>query len=186
MSYLLFTGAVVLALTFAWSTAGKVRGRASWTSFVASTRLLLPPSWVAARLAPAGPAAGAVVAAEAAVAPLLVVLPLAGFVLASALLLAFSLAITLAVRRGVRAPCRCFGEGAGPLAYRHAVRAGLLSTVSLAGVVAIASGAEYTGEHPGALAVAVVVAVVLTTVTARLDDVADLFTAPATRRAPNP
>jgi len=183
MRYVVIGCAAVLAAVCVVSAASKARSRSAFVAFIASAGLLLPkyPRSLAV------PIAWAVLGAEVAVTPLLFLAPIAGFALAAVLLLGFCGTVALAVHKGVREPCRCFGAGAAPLGYRHAVRAGALGGIAVlggAGAVALAvrgAAGLFVGADPGGVAVAVAVATVLVAVTVRLDDLVDLFSTPAYR-----
>lgn len=121
----------------------------------------------------ARPVAAVVVAGEAAVPVLLLLLPLPGFVVAALLLLGFCAAIVTVLRRGTPAACRCFG-GAKPARFQwhHVVRNAVLIAVAGVGIAAVASGPSLPWQTvvvtaPAGLIVAVLVA--------RLDDLVELF-----------
>ncbi|MDW5330296.1 MauE/DoxX family redox-associated membrane protein [Plantactinospora sp. KLBMP9567] len=171
--YVAMSCLVTLAAVFTVSAFSKLRGRSAYDAFVAATGRLAPVGWL-----PAGPIAALVLGAELVVAVLLPVLPVAGLALAAVLLAAFCAGILGALRRGVRAPCRCFGSSDTPLRRRHAARAAALAAVALVGAVAAgpASGQDLiTGARPEAVALAVGAATVLALLTFTLDDIVDLF-----------
>jgi hypothetical protein len=160
-------GAVFLA-----SFVGKVAGRDAFGVFVASVRgmRVLP-----VRLAM--PVALLAVVCEVAIC-LLLVLPAriantAGFVVASGLLVAFTVGIVVSLRRGVRAPCRCFGVSTTPLGPSHVVRNLGLATVSAVGAAAVLAAADPV--HPGGVVVAMAAGLVLGGLVTVLDDIVDLF-----------
>lgn len=114
---------------FAASFVSKTGG---FDAFAGSVRGMVPAAGQLAR-----PIAWVVFAFEAAVC-LLLVLPAhttaaTGFLLASTLLLAFTLGIAATLRRGARVPCRCFGDTSTPVGPIHLVRNLLLVVVALAG-----------------------------------------------------
>jgi hypothetical protein len=149
-----------VGVVFLVAAVGKVRGYQAFRDSLPAMRV--PPAL-----------AGPVIAAELAVPVLLAFgnLPglafgsVAGFVLATLLLVGF----TLAVRWAKPATCNCFGTVA-PLGRRHLVRNAVLATAALTGVVL--AGAPVTlpavilGGPLGVLSAAVLV---------RLDDFAVLF-----------
>ncbi|MBO2450021.1 hypothetical protein J4573_23160 [Actinomadura barringtoniae] len=166
MEYLSVGCASLLALVFAVSAISKTR---DLDGFVASMPDLLPrlSGGTAAR-----PVGLLVVALEAIAAVLLVVPATApyGFGLAFLMLAAFTVAIAAAIRRGRRAPCRCFGASAAPLGVRHLGRNAVL-------LAAAALGAFPAGS-PGAaagVAVAVAAGAVGAILIVSLDPLADLF-----------
>ncbi|MGW4498777.1 MauE/DoxX family redox-associated membrane protein [Micromonospora sp. NPDC004336] len=174
MSYVWVFGRCLLALVFLASAAGKLRGRPAFRAFADSLRTmdLLPARTVV-------PVAGAVVAAEAVV-PVLLLAPLpgvavttAGFALAVALLVAFTVAIAAVLSRGTQASCRCFGEAAAaPFGRHHLARNVVLTVVAGIGVYA-ASGDP--GITVRAAALSVPLGVVGALVVVRLDDLVALF-----------
>lgn len=84
------------------------------------------------------PLAVAVPAVELTVAALLVIVPRVGALAAVALLGLFSAVLADRLRRGIAAPCNCFGStDERPLSTRHLLRNGVLAASAL--VVALAS-----------------------------------------------
>ncbi|TDC01258.1 methylamine utilization protein MauE [Nonomuraea longispora] len=164
MGLLLVACQVLLGVVFAVSAFTKLRSGAAVRSFAAS--LVMLPEGL--RL----PAACAVAAGEAVAAALMVV-PRAGLALSAILLAGFTLAIVVSIRKGVRAPCRCFGLSATPLGRVHLVRnALLLLVVALGG-----TGLIYSGGPPAAagLAVAVPAGLAGAIMLIAFDDIAGLF-----------
>ncbi len=120
------------------------------------------------------PVAYAVMAAEAAVIPL-VLLPATapyGLALAALLLVGFAVAIAATLRRGVRPTCRCFGTKSAPLRGAHVARNLILAALAAAGVVAAAQDPAFVGA---ALAVAAIVAAVALLVLATFDDLVEVL-----------
>lgn len=149
-----------LGLVFLVALGGKVTG---WRAFVASVPGLAPGL-------PAVPVAAGVAGAEGCAIVLLALRPAAGYLLAGALLAAFAAAIALAVRRGDRASCRCFGRASAPLGPTQIVRNLLLTALACAGLIAPAAAWE-----PAGAALALVVAALLAAVFVFFDDLADLL-----------
>jgi len=123
----------LIAVVFLAAVAGKVGTRARFAAFVASVHAmrLLPPSL-------ARPVALGTIGAELAV-PVLLWLPgltVLASALAATILSGLAVAIGLALRRGVRAPCRCFGASVIPLGPRHVIRNSVLATLAIGGSVA--------------------------------------------------
>jgi methylamine utilization protein MauE len=87
----------------------------------------------------------------------------AGFGVAVVLMAGFTFAIVRAVRRGVQAPCRCFGASATPVGTRQVVRNG---------VVLATAAADLAGA-----AVALVAGVVAGALVVTFDELVDLFAA---------
>lgn len=88
--------------------------------------------------------------------------PLPGLTLTTALFAVFTVALTVAVRRGSRAGCHCFGASSSPVNRWHVLRAGLLCAaagVALGGAAAGAADPLVGLQAPQALAAAVVAAV---------------------------
>lgn len=172
MEYVLIGLRSLIALVFVISVASKLRSRLARAEFVAATARLSPRPLTAgqARWLAAG-----VVAAELAAVVLVAVsvtTPI-GFAVAVALLLGFTGAIALALRRGERAPCRCFGSAEQPLGYPQVVRNLVLLAAALLGLV----GGQLPAASPhlaGAL-VAVGAGALVATVMAMADDITSLF-----------
>ncbi|MEV0195050.1 MauE/DoxX family redox-associated membrane protein [Nonomuraea sp. NPDC050691] len=157
---------VLLAVVFFAAVVGKARSRQGFAEFRDSVAAI-GPRWL-----PAGPAAVAVVAGEAAAVVLLAVpgTRLAGYALAAVLLIVFCAGIARAVlaRQSVR--CQCFGAGGGLLGPQHLVRNGLLVAVAVVG--ALAGGAPTSAP---AMLVALVTGAFLGLLTTRWEDVAFLL-----------
>ncbi|GAA2707927.1 MauE/DoxX family redox-associated membrane protein [Micromonospora olivasterospora] len=175
MRYLEVGARALLAVVFVTALAGKVSGRASYTAFVRSLRQMdaVPVSVLR-------PAAAATVAAEAAVV-LLLLCPArwsgtAGSALAGLLLAAFTVGVARTVRRGRRAPCRCFGASDTPLGWQHVVRNGALTAAAGLGLAASVSSAEL--PLAGA-SLAVFAGLLLGALVVALDDLVALFRSPA-------
>ncbi|MEV0581437.1 MauE/DoxX family redox-associated membrane protein [Nonomuraea sp. NPDC050310] len=169
MAYVLVACQVLLGVVFAVSAMTKPVG---WKAFVSSLRSL--------RLLPGGrgaaAAAAAVVAAEAVCVGAVAVWPRPGFALVVLMLVAFTGAVALSLRRGIRTPCRCFGASTTPLGRVHLVRNTLLGAVALTGWGA-ASPQAGTTTVAGA-AVAVLAGVAGAVVLIALDDLVVLFAEP--------
>ncbi|WUS05410.1 hypothetical protein OG322_40400 [Streptomyces sp. NBC_01260] len=98
-----------------------------------------------------------------------------------ALLTVFTAGIALLLRRGVRAPCQCFGESAVPIGLRHVVRNVLLAVLAGVGLsTAFAAGPPQVG---GAV-VATLAGLLLGGLTVSLDDLVELFQ-PVNSSVPN-
>jgi hypothetical protein len=174
VAYLAVGCRLLIAVVFLVSVATKLADLPAFVESVRGLRVLPAP------LARAG--AGAVVAAEAAIVLLLAVpvaaTGVAGFGVAVAALVAFGAAIALSLRRGRRAPCRCFGRSTTPLGWHHVVRNGALTAVALLGAVATAGAGP---AHPGGLAVAAAAGAVAGLLVTALDDIVALFRPAVTR-----
>ncbi|SEG98045.1 hypothetical protein SAMN05444920_111168 [Nonomuraea solani] len=184
MPYLLIACQVLLAAVFAIALAGKVRGRAAFDAYVSSiVALEILPRRVSVA------AANALLAAEAVVIVLLALpwtVPL-GFAAAAGTLAAMIGGILVALRRGRRAPCRCFGASVTPLGRVHVVRNLVLAAAGGAGLAAWATaGAGGAGlaawavagpdaPHPAGVVIALVAAGVSALLVVRLDDLMELF-----------
>ncbi|MEN3540859.1 MauE/DoxX family redox-associated membrane protein [Microbispora sp. ZYX-F-249] len=146
VAYLFAFCRLLTGIVFLMSAVSKLRGRAAYEEFTAAARDL---TRIPARRA--GPVAAIVVAAEAAVAPLLAWGPtvLAGFCVALGLLAAFTVAMAAALRRGRRVPCRCFGASAVPVGLGHLTRNAVLVAAAAAG--AVLAGAEAVAAGSGAV-----------------------------------
>jgi len=137
------TGAV-----FAVSVVSKVRSRPVWRSFRSWLRSV-PLGALGLRGAPA-----TLAAAEAAVV-ILVASPIAagGLALGSVLCLALTLGLFVAVRRGSRQPCHCFGSSSEPLGFHHVARNALLLVLASTGLVcSVVAGSRSAGPAEATLA----------------------------------
>ncbi|MET8847600.1 MauE/DoxX family redox-associated membrane protein [Amycolatopsis sp. NPDC004625] len=164
MEYLRAAGAALIAVVFAVSSVSKLR---DFRGFARSVPALvpMPARWVT-------PVALTVVVAEAGSA-VLVVVPAtapAGFLLASALLLAFTAAIAASLRRGRPAPCRCFGVSETPAGPRHLARNSVLLCLAVLGALA----PETLPPLAGAV-VACGAGVVVAVLVIAMDDIAVVF-----------
>jgi Methylamine utilisation protein MauE len=102
-------------------------------------------------------AAAALVAVAETSACLLLLLPwtsVPGLILASTLLLCFTVVIATVVRRGATAACNCFGSGGSPLSTSHIARNGLLLVVVAAGIATelLTHGVPALPDYDSALA----------------------------------
>lgn len=115
-------GRFAIGEVFAASFITKVYSRAAWLSF---------RSWLARMNFWRGPsalAAGALAAAEAVVVVLAIV-PMtsaAGLAAAAGLAIVLTTGLVVALRRGSREPCHCFGSSVEPLSWQHVARNALL------------------------------------------------------------
>ncbi len=144
MLYLAVGCRAALAIVFLLAVTGKLAGRNSFREFTDSVAAMRVVPARAAR-----PVAIASVTAEALVVLLAVspaqVTAVAGCALAGLLSITFSGAIAVSLRRGNRAPCRCFGRSAAPLGPRHIARNAILLIVSAAGTAtSLATGQMHT------------------------------------------
>ncbi|MYS86156.1 MauE/DoxX family redox-associated membrane protein [Embleya scabrispora] len=182
MNHLTMGGRVLLGLVFLCSAAGKGRGGDAFRAFRESVGQLVPS--LRRRARPLVGLTGVAVATVVAEALVVVLLALpgtssAGFALAAALLTAFTAALAAALRRKLRATCRCFG-GDAPIAPRHIVRNLLLLVV--AGTALAVSGPGTGTSYSPSLLLAVGCGAVLALLTVKLDELADLFALSSTRR----
>jgi Methylamine utilisation protein MauE len=131
------------------------------------------PALAPVRAGQVRPLAMTVVATEAAV-PVLLLFPAAvfyGFALAGALLAAFTTAIVIALKRGRRAPCQCFGASSTPLGPSHLVRNAILLISVLAGGLAL----DVRPQQAAGLVVAIAAGLVGAILIVAMDDIAFLF-----------
>jgi hypothetical protein len=179
VAYVLVSCRLLLLVVFAAAALGKLGSRRAWTGFRQSVRGLgLVPDRATRAVA------AAVVGGEVATVALLVfsaTVP-AALALAAALLAAFTASILVTLRRGVRAPCRCFGSASLPLSRRHVVRNGLLLVVVLLGAVSLAS--TRGPAHPAGLAVAAAVGLFGGGLLVFFDEIVELFVGPTSNVRP--
>jgi hypothetical protein len=177
--YVVLACRAVLVGIFVVSLAGKIRGRRAYASF----RMSVIEWRVLSRRWSAAAAVGAV-AGEAGVVVLLA-LPWAvwsGFVLAGVMLAAFTVGISLALRRGRTAVCRCFGASTTPLGMTQVVRNLLLLAVCVTGAVGATVSSGPLRNLPGS-AVALSAAATAVLFVVRLDDVLALLGPPVSAAA---
>ncbi|MFB6726529.1 MauE/DoxX family redox-associated membrane protein [Kribbella sp. NPDC056345] len=176
MEYLEFGCRVLLGGVFAVSAGSKVYSRTAFTDFTAATARL-----TGARVARARQLAVATVAAEFAVVVALIVSALVpwGFAAGIGLLAVFSAAIVRSLRRGQRAPCRCFGASNSPLGPQHVARNAALAAF---GVLGLATGLSDTAAalDLGPACIVAFAALIGVALVARLDDLIGLFRTTAT------
>lgn len=159
----------LLAIVFAYSAVAKLRSGGSFRGFMAWLGDLPVP--VASRQA--GTLAGGLAGAEVLIV-VLAVLPwtvLAGFALAAATLAVFIAGTCLAISRGTKATCNCFGTRGAPLGPTHVVRDTILLVVAIVGAVA----SDAHGAHPAGTVLSVATAAVLAVPVVFLDDLLSLF-----------
>jgi hypothetical protein len=171
VEYLEFGCRVLLGGVFAVSASSKLYSRTAFAEFTAATTRLTGARGARARLL-----AVATVAAELAVVLALVVpaLVLFGFAAAIGLLAVLTAAIVRSLRRGQKAPCRCFGASNSPLGTQHIVRNAVLAAFGVLGIAAGMSG-EASSLDLGLACVVAVAALIGVALTARLDDLIGLF-----------
>jgi hypothetical protein len=159
-------------LVFALSAFSKLRSRPAFRAFAA---------WLASL--PVLPARARRVAAPAMAVTevtivVLLALPwtvLAGLLLAAAALAVFAAGTFVAVRRGTREPCQCFGASTSPLGLRHAARDVLVCAAAAVGAVVTADGAGARAAHPVGIALGLIAGSAAALFVLFLDDVAALF-----------
>ena len=130
---------VLLAVLFGLAFIGKISSRAALRGFTDSLTAL---PWLPQRRHPV--LAAAITATEGASALLLLLTgtALTGFVLAVALLAAFTIVPAVSLRRGVELTCRCFGVREARIGPSHVLRNGVALCAAVAGLAASqASGA---------------------------------------------
>ena len=192
LAYLTLGCRALLVLVFAASLIGKLAGREAVGTFVLATRRLAP---VPISTSQARWAATGVVGAEAATVIALLVpgWTIAGFLLASALLAVFSGVLLLALRRGERTPCHCFGSSSQrPLGIAPVLRNAALLVVVALGVGGSAAAVAPSGVTLGGAAITVLAAVVAVVPFILSEELAGLFrtesrppTTARTRSAPS-
>lgn len=160
-----------IGLVFALACWSKASDMATFGQAVARFGLV-GPRWT-------GPLAALIVLAEATVALTLALgggWLLAGFGLALSLLLVFSAALLIVLRRRVPVSCNCFGRASRPVAPVDLGRNALLGTLSGAGVLLAATADPTLAGLP--LSTAMLLALVgatLAALTLHLPDLAQLY-----------
>ncbi len=186
MAELVIAALMTAVVTYGMSATTKLRSGQAYRAFSAG---LAATALVSRRLT--GPLAAALAGAEAAVAGLCATaltmtflsrqgglagpaLTVAALAAAAALTAVLTAGVAVAVRRGVAAPCACFGSGGrAPLSGVHLTRNACLLAVLAAG----AAGAEIERWQPGPAAAALAAAAggVSALLLTRLDDLTALF-----------
>jgi hypothetical protein len=144
--YVALTCRCVIAITFGFSVFSKIKNGAAFRDF-ADWLGGVPPVSRRTQL----PVAVALVAGELAVTGAVIAPETVrwGLILAVLLLTVFAAGIYAALRRGLRAPCRCFGASTTPLGRSQIVRNALLVLVAVTG--AIAQGSHRGVTVPGVI-----------------------------------
>jgi hypothetical protein len=174
MGYVAFGAQVLLCVTFAVAAVAKLRDLAGFRESLAQ---LIP----AAHNLTAGTRTAAAVAvpvAELTIAVLLVVpgAAVVGTVAALVMTASFTAVVGLALRRGDRAPCRCFGASTRRLGPQHLLRNAILTVFAALGLTG-------GGTEPAGLLVAGFAGAVGALLCVWADDIAGLFgTSPAAPR----
>lgn len=162
----------LIGIVFAASFLGKVAGTRAFREFSASLMSMGVLNGEVARMA-----AFAVVAAELLISASMTSpnpsVALAGFALGILLMVVFSGAIVLVIRRGTKAICRCFATSTAPLSTRHVIRNGALAILMLVGFIISLRGAGATSRT--SIGVSVVVGLLCGGVVTILDSIIDLF-----------
>jgi hypothetical protein len=166
MAYAALTCRGLVGLVFAVSAFTKIRNVTTYREF-ASWLASLPVPLASNRALPP-----ILAGAEAAIVVLVAVpaAAVAGLVLA-ALTLAFLTAGTaVAVSRGARVSCQCFGPARTPLAARHVLRNGFLLAVAVTGAL----GTGLAAARPAVIALSLLAAMAAATFVVFLDDLVAL------------
>ena len=153
---------LALAVVLGTAFAGKLRGPRPFHALVSTMTELGMPAMFAIR-----PVAALVLALELAATVLVITVPLVGYPIAAALLLAFTAVVINALRRDEPVACRCFGASTAPIGPAHVVRNLLLLAVAGSGAALYASGS--TGEL-GLVLVLGVTGVLVGSLVTRWDD----------------
>ncbi|MFF5258558.1 MauE/DoxX family redox-associated membrane protein [Actinomadura viridis] len=169
--YLMMTLRAIVAGTFLISMVGKLRARETLAGFVMAVRRIgrVPDRFAA-------PVAAGVIVTEAGVVVLLAVPggQVAGFAMAAAALVGFTVVLMAALRRGLAEPCRCFGKAEEPIGRRHVVRNGVLFVAAAAGAV-FAPGVEGVPLEPAVVLLCLLAASAFVACVVLLDDLLFLF-----------
>ena len=186
MTELVVAALMTAVVTYGMSATAKLRSGQAYRAFragLAATALVSRPL--------TGPVAAALAGAEAVVAGLCAAaltmtfvsrqgapagpaLTVAALAAAAALTAVLTAGVAVAVRRGVAAPCACFGSGGrAPLSGVHLTRNACLLAVLVAG--AAGAGIERWPPGPAAAALAAAAGGVSALLLTRLDDLTALF-----------
>ncbi len=176
MAYLALSCRALTVLVFTVSALAKLRSRPAFRSFASWMATLPLP------LARSRPArlAGAMAGTEAAIA-MLAAFPAtarAGLLLAAAALAVLAAGVHVVLRRGMSAPCRCFGTAAVPLGRRHVGRNLLLGAAA-----ATAAAAAGPAGQPAGIALSLGAGAAIALVVVFLDDIAAVLGHPRDEEA---
>ncbi|MFG1711057.1 MauE/DoxX family redox-associated membrane protein [Nonomuraea sp. M3C6] len=170
MIYVSISARYLLAVVFLIAVSGKLRSGKAFQAFTTSISELdvLPRRWTR-RVA-------TIVVAGEAMMPILLLAhlrtALIGLILSGTMLSAFSVAITLSLRKGIKASCRCFGASSRRLGRAHLVRNLIL--IGVAAIGAVTAISQSLADTPGYVLSAIMGAMIGLVFT-MLDDVLDLF-----------
>jgi uncharacterized membrane protein YphA (DoxX/SURF4 family) len=168
MAYAALTCRALVGLVFAVSAFGKVRSVTAYRGF-ASWLASLPVPLADNRALPP-----ALAVAETAIVVLVAVpaTAVAGLVLAVLTLAALTAGTAVAVRRGARVTCQCFGPSRTELASHHVLRNGFLLVLAVVGLAVVgAFSADAVAPRPVGIGLSLWAAVALATFVVFLDDV---------------
>lgn len=158
----------VIGLVFAVSAFSKLRNGTAYREF-ASWLASVPVPLARNRFLPP-----VLAGAEAAIVVLVAVpaTAVAGLVLAVLTLAALTAGTAVAVRRGARVTCQCFGPARTELSAHHVLRNGFLLVLAVAGLaVASAFSVGAVAPRPAGIGLSLWAAVALATFVVFLDDV---------------
>jgi hypothetical protein len=167
MAYAALTCRALVGLVFAVSAFTKIRNVTAYRKF-ASWLASLPVPLASHRALPP-----VLAGAETAIV-VLVAFPaaaVAGLVLAALTLAVLTAGTAVAVSRGARVNCQCFGPSRTSLAARHVLRNGFLLVVAVTGAL----GSGPVAARPAGIALSLVAAVAGATFVVFLDDLVALI-----------
>jgi hypothetical protein len=140
MAYLVLALRFLIGATFLVASASKISSKKTFREFAGylNTLQIIPSSRVK-------PTAAVLVTVEICICGLLATpyqrSGIVGFCLAAGLLSAFAGGLTVSMRKGVQAACRCFGPATSTVGWRHLGRNVLLAVGAVAGVIVAAEEA---------------------------------------------
>lgn len=158
----------LVGLVFAVSAFSKLRNGTAYREF-ASWLASVPVPLARKRAVPP-----VLAGAEAAIVVLVAVpaTAVAGLVLAVLTLAALTAGTAVAVRRGARVTCQCFGPSRTELASHHVLRNGFLLVLAVVGLAVVgAFSADAVAPRPAGIGLSLWAAVALATFVVFLDDV---------------
>jgi len=168
-----------VCMTFVLAAAGKTVRAGAFGEFRRALPRMLP---VPTRAAPA--AAFVVVSLEVAIALTVAVpaLAVASFLLASAMMAAFTASIVVMIRHGSVEPCRCFGRSSRPPGRPDLVRNVALLLISLLGAVAAATSPGSPDVPPAGVVLCAAVGGVVALLLINIAEIGDLLKPTSTPR----
>lgn len=172
LSYVTVTCQAATTVTFAVAAGSKTLRPGAFTEFRLALPRMLP---MPARLA--GMVTWLVVVAEA-VTAVVVAVPataLSGFLLATIMMVVFTISIIVMIRRRSTEPCHCFGVSTRPPGLLDVVRNVVLAAIALTGLIGTATSPGSSALAWGALVLTIGVGAVVALLLLSLAEIAEIL-----------